>query len=56
MYLNGYVPALQTEGGFVHFVRHPLGYRIASTAVAAPLSDGFVQDLSSFPRTRGWIW
>ena len=40
MYLNAYVPGLQTEGGFVHFVRKHLGFPIASTAVIAPLSDG----------------
>ena len=25
LYLNGYVPMLHTEGGFVHFVRDRLG-------------------------------
>lgn len=35
MYLNAYVPGLQTEGGFVHFVRKHLGFPIASTAEAA---------------------
>jgi hypothetical protein len=39
MYLNAYVPGLQTEGGFVHFVRQHMGYPIASTQVVAPLSD-----------------
>ena len=33
MYLNGYVPGLQTEGGFVHFVHKHLGFPIASTAL-----------------------
>jgi hypothetical protein len=32
LYLNGYIPMLQTEGGFVHFVRNQLGLPIASTA------------------------
>ena len=26
MYLNGYVPGLQTEGGFVHFVASTFGF------------------------------
>jgi len=43
MYLNAYVPGLQTEGGFVHFVRNHLGFPIASTAVIATLSDRFVR-------------
>jgi hypothetical protein len=37
---------LQTEGGFVHFVRDHMGYPIASTAVVAPLSDGFVRAIT----------
>ena len=53
MYLNAYVPGLQTEGGFVHFVRHHLGYPIASTAVVAPLSDGFVRAIEHFVKTQG---
>jgi hypothetical protein len=51
MYLNGYVPGLQTEGGFVHFVhfvRKHLGYPIASTAVISPLSKAFVHALEVF--------
>ena len=32
MYLNGYVPGLQTEGGFVHFVRKHLGYPIPTAS------------------------
>jgi len=33
LYLNGYVSGLQTEGGFVHFVRQQLGCPIASTTL-----------------------
>ena len=52
MYLNGYVPSLQTEGGFVHFVRNYLGYRIASTAVIAPMSEAFVRAIEGFAKAQ----
>jgi hypothetical protein len=52
MYLNGYVPSLQTEGGFVHFVRTHLGYRIASTAVIAPMSEAFVRAIEGFAKAQ----
>jgi hypothetical protein len=52
MYLNGYVPGLQTEGGFVHFVRSHLGYPIASTAVIAPMTEAFVRSIERFAQER----
>jgi hypothetical protein len=50
VYLNGYVPGLQTEGGSVHFVRKLLGYPIASMAVISPLSKAFVQAIEDFAK------
>ena len=52
VYLNGYVPGLQTEGGFVHFVRKHLGYPIASTTVIAPMSKAFVQAIETFAKQQ----
>ena len=52
MYLNGYVPGLQTEGGVVHFVRKHLGYPIASTTVIAPMSKAFVQAIETFAKQQ----
>lgn len=52
MYLNGYVPGLQTEGGFVHFVRQHLGFPIASTAVISPLSKAFVHAIEVFAKEQ----
>ena len=52
MYFNGYVPGLQTEGGFVHFIRKHLGYSIASTAVISPLSKAFVQAIEAFAKQQ----
>jgi len=47
-YLNGYVPGLQTEGGFIHFVPKHLEFPIASTAVISPLSKAFVHAIEVF--------
>jgi hypothetical protein len=52
LYLNGYVPLLQTEGGFVHFVRGHPGYPIASTAVIAPMTERFVRSIERFAQDR----
>lgn len=52
LYLNAYVPGLQTEGGFVHFVRQQLGYPIASTTRIAPLSNAFVRSIEDFAKTH----
>src|SRR5947209_19931006 len=43
LYLNGYVPTLQTPGQLVRFCREHLGKPIASPALFGPLHDRFVQ-------------
>ena len=48
MYLNAYVPSLQTGGGFAYFAKTQLGARVPSTMFVAPLSDAFVQAIASF--------
>lgn len=48
MYLNGYVPRLQSEGGFVTFVRKQLGLPIASTVAVAPMTREFVRKIETF--------
>lgn len=53
MYLNGYVPSLQTGAGFAHFVKEHLGYPIASTAVVAPISRAFVERIDEFVAQEG---
>jgi hypothetical protein len=53
LYLNGYVPMLQTEGGFVHFVRDRLGLPIASTAAVAGMTAAFVKSIEQFAETAG---
>jgi len=53
MYLNAYVPSLQTGGGFVYFLKTQLGVRIPSTVMAAPMSRRFVEAMERFAETEG---
>ncbi len=53
MYLNAYVPSLQTGGGFVWFVKTQLGARVPSTMMVAPMSERFVTAIERFAETEG---
>jgi hypothetical protein len=53
MYLNGYVPSLQTGGGFVHFLREQLGVRIPSTVMIAPMTRRFAGEIERFAKAQG---
>jgi hypothetical protein len=53
MYLNAYVPSLQTGAGFVYFAKTQLGARVPSTTVVAPMSGRFVAALEQFAATEG---
>ena len=53
MYLNAYVPSLQTGGGFVYFVKSQLGARVPSTMMVAPMSEQFVKAIERFVDTAG---
>jgi hypothetical protein len=48
LYLNGYVPKLQTGGQLCAFLCDHLGNRIASPAAIRPLHDRFVQAVATF--------
>ena len=48
LYLNGYVPRLQTSGQLCVFLEDHLGNRIASPAAIRPIHDRFVQDVAAF--------
>jgi hypothetical protein len=52
MYLNAYVPSLQTGAGFVYFVKTQLGATVPSTTVVAPMSDRFVKAIERFVTTE----
>jgi hypothetical protein len=53
MYLNAYVPSLQTGGGFVYFAKNQLGAQVPSTMVVAPMSERFVAALEAFAAAEG---
>ena len=52
MYLNAYVPSLQTGAGFVYFVKTQLGARVPSTMMVAPMSQQFVEAIERFVKTE----
>jgi hypothetical protein len=49
LYLNGYVPQVQYEGGVIRFLRQQLGARYLSTAMVAPLTERFVGSIETRP-------
>jgi hypothetical protein len=53
MYLNAYVPSLQTGGGFVYFIKSQLSARVPSTMMVAPISEHFVKTIERFVATQG---
>lgn len=53
MYLNLYVPMLQTEQGVAWYFRQHRGYNFASSALMAPLSRGFVTRIEDFAAREG---
>jgi hypothetical protein len=48
LYLNLYVPHLQSEGGVVGFFRRHRGMPFASSALMAPISATFVKSIEQF--------
>ena len=53
MYLNLYVPRLQTEKGVAHFWRFHRGHRFASSALMDPMTKDFIGRLERFAQQRG---
>jgi len=53
MYLNVYVPILQTEGGVAYFFREHLGHRFASSSLMAPMTRAFVTSIERFAEQEG---
>src|SRR5881409_2900461 len=53
MYLNAYVPSLQTGAGLVYFLKTQLGVRVPSTVMVAPMSQRFVDGMERFAETHG---
>src|SRR5713226_5295660 len=53
MYLNAYVPSLQTGAGLAYFLKTQLGVRVPSTVMVAPMSQRFVDAMARFAETTG---
>jgi hypothetical protein len=53
LYLNAYVPSLQSGSGFVWFLKTQLGCRVPSTAMIAPQSRAFAEAFERFAREQG---
>src|SRR6266446_3952647 len=52
MYLNAYIPSLQTGGGVAYFLKTQLGVRVPSTVMVAPMSQRFVDAMERFAQTE----
>src|SRR5215471_4756247 len=53
MYLNVYVPHLQTVGGMLGYLRVHRGQRFASTMAVAPMTEAFVANIEQFVAREG---
>jgi hypothetical protein len=53
MYLNVYVPQLQSVGGVVGYLHTHHGQRFASTAAAVPMTEAFLQAIDRFAEREG---
>src|SRR5215468_6356526 len=53
MYLNVYVPHLQTVGGMLGYLRVHRGQRFASTTAVAPMTEAFVRNIEEFVASEG---
>ena len=48
IYLQGYMPKLQTSGGLCYFLRDHLGHPIPSPALFRPMHDRFIHAVEVF--------
>jgi hypothetical protein len=53
MYLNGYVPSLQTGSGLAWFLKTQLGARVPSTVMVAPMTHRFIATIERFVASHG---
>ena len=53
MYLNGFVPGVQTPLGFIGFTKRQLGMPIPSTAAVVGMRDSFVKEIDAFVEREG---
>ena len=50
VYLNGYIPALQSSGGLVYFLEHHRGQMIASPALLGEITQSFAAEVEAFAK------
>jgi hypothetical protein len=50
VYLNGYVPTLQSSGGLVYFLEHHRGQMIASPVLLGEITQTFAAELEAFAK------
>jgi hypothetical protein len=53
LYLNGYVPGLQTPGGVIYFFHDHRGMPIASPALFEPIGEKFRKDMHDWAQANG---
>jgi hypothetical protein len=53
VYLNGYVPGLQTPGGVIYFFHDHRGKPIASPALFEPIGEKFRKDINDWAQANG---
>lgn len=53
LYVNGYMPRLQTSGQLCQFLRGHLGQPLPSPALLRPIHDHFVSEVERFAREHG---
>ena len=53
MYLNVYVPLLQTPAGVAHYLRDVCGYQVPSSVLLGPRSGAFVTAIKRLVRKQG---
>jgi hypothetical protein len=53
VYLNGYVPRLQTPGGVIYFFHDHRGKPIVSPALFEPIGEKFRKDMKDWARANG---
>ena len=53
LYLNGYVPKLQTPGGVIYFFHDHRGKPIVSPALFEPIGEKFRKDMNDWAQANG---
>ncbi len=52
VYMNGYIPSLQSSGGLVYFLEHHRGQLIASPALLGEITQSFAAQVEAFAKQK----